>query len=65
MPIVVSQFGVHLIEIMEKGATSRQMQFAVVERKVEPSQKTYDDMFNKANQFAATNNTAVLLTALL
>ncbi|MBL0138661.1 MAG: peptidylprolyl isomerase [Bacteroidetes bacterium] len=60
MPIVVSQFGVHLIEVMEKGATSRQMQFAVVERKVEPSQKTYDDMFNKANQFAATNNTAVL-----
>lgn len=60
MPIVISQFGVHLIEVMEKGAASRQIQIATVDRKVEPSQKTYDEIFNKANQFAATNNTAEL-----
>lgn len=60
MPIVISQFGIHLIEVMEKGAASRQIQIATVDRKVEPSQKTYDELFNKANQFAATNNTGEL-----
>ena len=60
MPIVISQFGIHLIEVMEKGAASRQIQIATVDRKVEPSQKTYDELFNKANQFAATNNTSEL-----
>jgi peptidyl-prolyl cis-trans isomerase D len=53
MPIVVSQFGVHLIEIMDKGPVSRQVQLAVLERRIEPSQKTYDQVYNKANEFAA------------
>lgn len=56
MPIVASQFGVHLIEITEKGPATRQVQLAIVERKIEPSQKTYDEMYNKANEFAATNS---------
>lgn len=56
MPIVTSQFGVHLIEIMEKGAASRQIQVAVVERKIEASQKTFDNFYNKANEFASVNN---------
>ncbi|MBP6335700.1 MAG: SurA N-terminal domain-containing protein, partial [Bacteroidia bacterium] len=60
MPIVTSQFGVHLIEITDKGVPSKQIQVATLERKVEPTQKTYDDVYNKANQFAATNNTAAL-----
>jgi peptidyl-prolyl cis-trans isomerase D len=58
MPIVKTQFGVHLIEIMEKGAATRQIQVATVERKVEPSQKTYDAIYNKANDFISKNNTA-------
>jgi peptidyl-prolyl cis-trans isomerase D len=60
MPVVASQFGVHLIEIMDKGVPSKQIQVATLERKVEPSQKTYDDIFAKANVFASTNNTAAL-----
>lgn len=56
MPIVVSQFGVHLIEVMAKGPATRQIQVAVLERKIEPSQKTYDTEFNKASEFAALNN---------
>ena len=55
MPIVTSQFGVHLIEIMEKGSLSRQIQVAVVERKIEPSQKTYDLLYNKASEFGSRN----------
>ena len=42
MAIVISQFGVHLIEIMDKGVPSKQVQVAIVERKIELSQKTYD-----------------------
>jgi peptidyl-prolyl cis-trans isomerase D len=55
LPIVVSQFGVHLIEIMEKGTPTRQVQVATLERKLEPSQKTYDFYYNKANEFASQN----------
>jgi peptidyl-prolyl cis-trans isomerase D len=54
LPIVISQFGVHLIEILDKGKESKQVQIATLTRKVEPSQKTYDALYNKANQFAAT-----------
>ena len=56
MPVVTSQFGVHLIQIMDKGAASRQIQVAVVERKIEASQKTFDNLYNKANEFASRNN---------
>ena len=60
MPVVTSQFGIHLIEIMDKGVPSKQIQVATLERKVEPSQKTYDDIYSKANQFASTNTTVAL-----
>ena len=60
MPIVTSQFGIHLIEIQDKGVPSKQIQVATLERKVEASQKTYDFIYGKANQFASTNTTALL-----
>lgn len=58
MPVVVSQFGVHLIEILDKGVPAKSVQIGTLERKIEPSQKTFDLVYNKANQFAANNNTA-------
>ena len=60
MPIVISQFGIHFIEILDKGAASKQIQVLTIERKVEPSQKTYDGMYNKANVFASKNTTGEL-----
>lgn len=60
MPIVTSQFGIHLIEIMDKGAPSKQVQIAVVEHKVEASQKTFDKIYQDAQKFAADNSTAEL-----
>ena len=60
MPIVTSQFGIHLIEITDKGVPAKQVQIATLERKVEPSQKTYDDIYAKANQFASVNKTVEL-----
>lgn len=55
LPIVTTQFGVHLIQILEKSAGAKQIQVAVLERKIVPSQATYDIMYNKAGAFAANN----------
>ena len=60
MPIVKTQFGVHLIEITDQAKPSRQIQAAVLEHKVEASQKTLDSVYLKANEFAATNTTGDL-----
>lgn len=57
MPIVQSQFGVHLIEILDKSAGSKQIQVLTLERKIEPSQRTYDAAYNKAQEFASKNST--------
>ena len=57
MPIVTSQFGVHLIEVTAKGPSTRQVQVAILQRKIEPSQKTYDLLYNKASEFAVKNTT--------
>ena len=57
MPIVTSQFGVHLIEVTAKGPSTRQVQVAILQRKIEPSQKTYDLLYNKASEFAIKNTT--------
>ncbi len=58
MPIVTSEFGVHLIEITDKTAATKRIQVAILNRNMEPSQKTFDLLYNKANEFAAKNNTA-------
>ncbi|MEO8086279.1 MAG: peptidylprolyl isomerase [Bacteroidota bacterium] len=60
LPIVTSQFGIHLIEIMDKGPATKQVQFAVLAHKVEPSQKTYDKIYQDAQKFATDNATSVL-----
>ena len=57
IPIVTTQFGVHIIQILDIGTTSKQIQVAVVERKIDASQKTFDLIYNKANEFAANNTT--------
>ena len=56
MPIVESQFGIHLIEILDQGKPSKQVRMAVVEKKIEPSTKSYQMVFQKANEFAGKNN---------
>lgn len=58
--IVKTQFGVHIIEITDQAKSSRQIQVAVLDHKIEPSQKTYDSFYQQANEFAANNNTGVL-----
>lgn len=55
---VQSEFGVHIIEIMEQGKTQPVVKVATLERKIEPSSKTYQSVFAKANEFSGKNNTA-------
>ena len=55
---VTSQFGIHIIEVTAKSAPSKQVKFAIVEHKVEPSQKTFDKIYQEAQKFAADNSTA-------
>lgn len=58
MPIVESQFGIHLIKITGQKGSSRQVKVAQIIRKILPSSKTYQGYFQKANDFTAKYNTA-------
>ena len=55
--LVESQFGFHVIEILDKGALTKKVQVAMLVRNVIPSSKTYQIVFQKASQFAGLNNT--------
>ena len=56
--VVESQFGVHLIQILDKGKEVKKVKVATVVRKVQPSEKTFQAVYAKASQFAGMNNTA-------
>lgn len=58
MPIVTTQFGVHLIEITSKGKESKKYDIGVVSRKVEPGNKTYQNVFASADQFLSKSSNA-------
>ena len=55
--IVDSQFGVHLILITDKGKENKKVQVAIVERKLEPSNKTFQKYYADASKFATNFNT--------
>jgi peptidyl-prolyl cis-trans isomerase D len=56
--IVETQFGVHIMDITNQSAGSRQVKVSYVDRKIEPSSKTYQTVFNKANDFGLKNTSA-------
>jgi peptidyl-prolyl cis-trans isomerase D len=51
MPIVLSPFGYHLIEIMDQSPATRKTQVATIDRTIEPGSKTRQDVYNKAVDF--------------
>lgn len=55
MPIVESQFGVHLIEIQQRETP---LLTASVEKKITAGSKTINDVYVTATEFAANNTTA-------
>lgn len=58
MPIITSQFGIHLIEITDKTEPREKKLVAVLDRKIEPSKGTYDKYYNEASKFSIENGTA-------
>ncbi len=55
---VETQFGLHVIEVTDMSAASRQVKVATLVKKVEPSAKTIQNIFTKANEFANKFNTS-------
>lgn len=54
---VVSQFGVHVIEVLKQSAKSNKVQIATVVHHIEPSTRTYQDTYAAASKFGGTNRT--------
>lgn len=56
--IVQTQFGIHIIHITDQGKAARQVKVVYLDKKIEPGSKTYQDVYSKANAFAAANTAA-------
>ncbi len=56
--IVTSDYGVHIIQTTDRGKLTKQAQVAYLIRKVQPSTKTYQDVYAQASKFAGENTTA-------
>lgn len=51
MGVVKTDFGFHVIEILDQKAKNRMVKVATLAQKIEPSEKTIDDVFNKTSKF--------------
>lgn len=58
MPIVESQFGYHLIEILDKGKETKRVKVGFIDREQRPSSKTFQKFYSQASEFAGKNNDA-------
>ncbi|KPL13440.1 MAG: hypothetical protein AMS26_14415 [Bacteroides sp. SM23_62] len=54
---VQTQFGIHLIEVLEKSRNVKKVKVAYLSRNVEPSSETYQNVYSQAVKFAGLNNT--------
>lgn len=50
--LVRSQFGYHIIEVQDQKGKSEKRSVAIIQRTVEPSSKTYQMVYGKADEFA-------------
>ncbi len=55
--VVASQFGIHIIQTLDRGKLSKQVQVAFLTRNVVPSTQTYQDTYAEASKFAGENTT--------
>lgn len=56
--VVMSQFGIHIVQTTNRSALSKQVQVANLVRRVVPSTRTYQDTYAQASKFAGENTTA-------
>lgn len=57
LAVVESQFGYHIMEILDTKGSQKKVQAANIDRKVEPSSKTMQQVFVSASEFSGKNNT--------
>ncbi|MGL4955678.1 MAG: peptidylprolyl isomerase [Bacteroidales bacterium] len=50
--IVETQFGIHIVEVTNRGKEEKKVQLAIIERSLEPSRATRERIFANANDFA-------------
>lgn len=55
--LVESDFGYHIIEILDQGGSSRKYHVGIIERAIQPSSATYQEKYAEASRFAGSNNT--------
>lgn len=55
--IVESQFGWHIIEILEQGPKVRKVQVGIITRAIQASTVTYELVYSEASRFAGMNDT--------
>ncbi|MEI6576256.1 MAG: SurA N-terminal domain-containing protein [Bacteroidota bacterium] len=55
--LVETVFGFHLIQIADKKAAVKKVKVAILDRRIEPSGKTIQDIYAKASEFAGDNTT--------
>lgn len=65
MVIVESQFGFHLIEILDQGEKVKKVQLAKVALNIAPSSETYDKIFAEVSTFYSENNSSEAFEATL
>jgi peptidyl-prolyl cis-trans isomerase D len=56
--IVETQFGFHIIEILDRAQPSKKVKVALLERTVGASTRTYQRIYQEASVFAGINNTS-------
>ena len=54
--IVTTQFGIHIIDILDKTEEKEKVELVTVTRLVEPSNETFDEAYNKASAFSINNS---------
>lgn len=54
---VTSQYGLHIVEILNQSADAKKAQIAIVQRKLVPSTETYRNIYSQASKFVGENNT--------
>lgn len=55
--VVESSFGYHIMEVLDSKGSQKKVQVVTIDKKVEPSSKTMQEVFTQANKFAGSNTT--------
>jgi peptidyl-prolyl cis-trans isomerase D len=55
LQVVNSQFGVHLLQVTNRGKLAKNVQLAIIDRNITPSSQTYQATYTQASKFVSSN----------